>query len=172
MFTSDNGGERYSYHYPLTGYIRLLREGGIRVPGIVRWRGEIPAGQVSPQMAITMDWTATFLAAAGAAADARFPLDGENLLPVFAGERAPYERTLFWRTPVASAVRRGPWKYLHQLDTGRSYLFNLTRDIREYANFRDQHPGTFATLESAFADWERTVLPRPRRRRAWTWRQA
>lgn len=161
VFTSDNGGERYSYHYPLTGYIRLLREGGIRVPGIVRWRGRIPAGQISPQMAITMDWTATFLARARAAPDPRFPPDGENLLPVLAGERAPYERTLYWRTPIASAVRRGPWKYLHQLDTGRSYLFNLVRDIREYANFRDQHRATFEELRSAFADWERTVLPRP-----------
>ena len=161
VLTSDNGGERYSYHYPLTGYIRLLREGGIRVPGVVRWRGRIPAGQTSAQMAITMDWTATFLALAGASADARYPLDGENLLPVFSGERAPYDRTLYWRTPVASAVRRGPWKYLRQLDTDRAYLFNLIRDIREYSNFRDEHPDIFTELERTFAEWEETVLPRP-----------
>jgi arylsulfatase A-like enzyme len=161
VLTSDNGGERYSYHYPLTGYIRLLREGGIRVPGIARWRGRIPAGQSSAQMAITMDWTATLLALAGASADPRYPPDGENLLPVFTGDRAPYERTFFWRTPAASAVRRGPWKYLHQLDTGRSYLFNLVRDIREYSNFRDSHRTKFAELEAAFSLWESTVLPRP-----------
>jgi arylsulfatase A-like enzyme len=161
VFTSDNGGERYSYHYPLTGYIRLLREGGIRVPGIVRWCGRIPAGQVSPQMAITMDWTATFLAAAGAKADPRYPADGEDLLPVLSGERAVYERTFFWRTPTASAVRRGPWKFLHQLDTDRASLFNLVRDIREYADFRDRHPQVFASLRASFAEWESTVLPRP-----------
>ena len=161
VFTSDNGGERYSYHYPLTGHIRLLREGGIRVPGIVRWSGRIPAGQVSPQMAITMDWTASFLAAAGVAADARYPLDGEDLLPVLAGERSPYERTLFWRTPTASAVRRGPWKFLHQLDGDRGCLFNLVRDIREYADFRASHPQVHASLRAAFREWESGVLPRP-----------
>jgi arylsulfatase A-like enzyme len=161
VFTSDNGGERYSYHYPLTGYIRLLREGGIRVPGIVRYSGHIPAGQVSAQTAITMDWTATFLAAAGAQADARYPLDGDNLLPVLAGERAPYERTLFWRTPTASAVRRGPWKLLHDVERGSASLFNLTRDIREYADFRQQHPDVFASLEAAFDEWNAGVLPRP-----------
>lgn len=161
VLTSDNGGERYSYHYPLTGYIRLLREGGIRVPGIVRWRGRIPAGQTSAQMAITMDWTATFLAAAGAQPDARFPLDGENLLPVFTGERAPFDRTLFWRTPVASAARRGPWKYFRETDADGPRLFNLVRDIREYATFQDEYPEVLAELERSYADWERTVLPRP-----------
>ncbi len=161
VLTSDNGGERYSYHYPLTGYIRLLREGGIRVPGIVRWRGRIPAGQTSAQMAITMDWTATFLAAAGAQADPRFPPDGENLLPVFAGERSLFDRTLFWRTPVASAARRGPWKYFRETDADAPRLFNLVRDIREYATFQDEYPEVLAALERSYADWERTVLPRP-----------
>ena len=59
----------------------LLYEGGIRVPAIVRWPGVVPAGAVTDQAAITMDWTATILAAAGAPADAA-PLDGESLLPV------------------------------------------------------------------------------------------
>ena len=161
VFTSDNGGERYSYHYPLTGYIRLLREGGIRVPGIARWRGKIPGGQVSPQMAVTMDWTATFLALAGTAADPRYPADGVDLLPVLAGERAPFDRTLFWRTPTASAARRGPWKYFRQTATGKEYLFNLVRDIREYANFQEQYPQVLRELATAYADWESTVLPCP-----------
>ncbi len=161
VFTSDNGGERYSYHYPLTGYIRLLREGGIRVPGIARWPGQIPPRQTSPQMAITMDWTATFLALARAQADPRFPPDGEDLMPVLAGERAPYERTFFWRTVRADAARRGPWKYLCNLDTGREYLFNLVRDIREYADFRDTHPHIFHELKQAFGRWNDGVLPRP-----------
>ncbi|MEO6624947.1 MAG: sulfatase/phosphatase domain-containing protein, partial [Burkholderiaceae bacterium] len=158
---SDNGGERYSYHYPLTGYIRLLREGGIRVPGIVRWPLRIPAGQVSAQMAITMDWTATFLAAAGVAADPRYPADGVDLLPVLTGESASYARTLYWRTPTAGAVRRGPWKYLRDIASGRAQLFNLVRDIREYADFQHTQPDRHAELAQAFADWERGVLPRP-----------
>ncbi|HTY70505.1 MAG TPA: sulfatase-like hydrolase/transferase [Alphaproteobacteria bacterium] len=161
VFTSDNGGERYSYHYPLTGHIRLLREGGIRVPGIARWPGKIPPRQVSPQMAITMDWTATFLALAGTRADERFPPDGEDLMPVLTGARAAYERTLFWRTVRADAARRGPWKYFRNLDTGREYLFNLVRDIREYADFSTSHPEVFDGLKAAFKDWNDGVLPRP-----------
>jgi arylsulfatase A-like enzyme len=161
VLTSDNGGERYSYHYPLTGYIRLLREGGIRVPGIARWHGRIPAGQVSAQNAITMDWTATFLAAAGAQASDAYPLDGINLMPVLSGEHAIVDRTLYWRTPTQSAVRRGPWKWLHDVRSGTSKLFNLVKDIREYADFKESHPQIYEELAQAFADWERGVLPRP-----------
>ena len=161
VFTSDNGGERYSYHYPLTGYIRLLREGGIRVPGIVRWRGKIPAGQVSSQMAITMDWTATFLALAGVAADPRYPSDGVDLTPLLRGERASFDRTLFWRTPTASAVRRGPWKYFRQKGSEQACLFNLVRDIREYADFAQAQPDMLATLASAYQEWESDMQPRP-----------
>lgn len=161
ILTSDNGGERYSYHYPLTGYIRMLREGGIRVPGIARWRGRIPARQVSPQMAITMDWTATFLALAGAEADPRYPMDGVNLLPVLAGEAAIFDRTLLWRTPTASAVRRGPWKLYRELDADEARLYNLVRDIREYASFEHEYPAIRDQLAAAYADWESTLLPRP-----------
>ncbi len=161
VFTSDNGGERYSYHYPLTGYIRLLREGGIRVPGIARWRGRIPAGQVSPQMAITMDWTATFLAMAGVQADPGYAPEGVDLLPVLRGESACFDRTLFWRTPTASAARRGPWKYFRHAHAERASLFNLVRDIREYADFSAEHPQVLAELSAAYAAWEATVLPRP-----------
>ena len=70
IFTSDNGGERYSFNWPFSFQKLYLHEGGIRVPAIVRWPGVVPAGVVTDQAAITMDWTATILAAAGAPADA------------------------------------------------------------------------------------------------------
>lgn len=161
VLTSDNGGERYSYHYPLTGYIRLLREGGIRVPGIARWRGKIPAGQTPSQMAITMDWTATFLELAGATGDPRYPLDGVDLMPVLTGERAGFDRTLFWRTPTASAARRGPWKFFRPAGSDRASLFNLVKDIREYSDFAASHPAILAEMTAAYAAWERDMLPRP-----------
>src|SRR6266540_1530188 len=83
IFTSDNGGERYSYNWPFSFQKMFLWEGGTRVPAMVRWPGVIPAGLVTEQAAITMDWTATILAAAGTSADAAYPLDGEDLLSVY-----------------------------------------------------------------------------------------
>jgi arylsulfatase A-like enzyme len=58
IFTSDNGGERYSFNWPFSFQKMFLYEGGIRVPAIVRWPGVVPAGAVTDQAAITMDWTA------------------------------------------------------------------------------------------------------------------
>ena len=70
IFTSDNGGERYSHMWPFTGAKGSLNEGGIRVPAIVRWPGVVQRGE-SSQVAITMDWTATLLTAAGVAPETR-----------------------------------------------------------------------------------------------------
>ena len=63
IFTNDNGGEWLSRNAPLFHRKWTLWEGGIRVPALVRWPGRIPAGQVSPQVGITMDLTASILAA-------------------------------------------------------------------------------------------------------------
>ena len=68
VFTSDNGGERFSDTWPLVGKKMDLLEGGIRVPYIVRWPAKVKRGGVTAQQAITMDWVATFLDAAGVAA--------------------------------------------------------------------------------------------------------
>lgn len=66
VFSSDNGGERWSYQWPLTGEKFSLREGGIRVPTIVRWPGRINGGQRSDEPVYTQDWTATLLDVGGA----------------------------------------------------------------------------------------------------------
>ena len=92
VFTSDNGGERYSDTWPLVGKKMDLLEGGIRVPLIARWPERYPAGKTTPQLAITMDWTATMLEAAGVAPHPDYPMDGI----VLQGERV-IERDLFWR---------------------------------------------------------------------------
>lgn len=55
IFTSDNGGERYSYNWPWSNGKFTLYEGGIRVPLALRWPGTIPAGGSCDQLAITME---------------------------------------------------------------------------------------------------------------------
>ncbi|MEO8034025.1 MAG: sulfatase-like hydrolase/transferase [Acidobacteriota bacterium] len=159
IFTSDNGGERYSFNWPFSFQKMYLWEGGTRVPAIVRWPGVVPAGRVTDQAAITMDWTATILAAAGAKADTGYPLDGENLMPVLTGERAAYDRTLFWRIVVSDAARMGKWKYLKE--SGEEHLFDLSTDPGEKAELRTKHPEVFEELRKRYNAWNSQMLPRP-----------
>jgi arylsulfatase A-like enzyme len=159
IFTSDNGGERFSYNWPFTGQKFSLWEGGIRVPAIVRWPGVVPAGRINHQAAITMDWTATMLALGLAKPDPAYPLDGDDLLPVIRGSKPIYERTFFWRTSIQDAVIKGRWKYLK--DGARESLFDLSVDERERADFREHNPTMFTQLKNQFKSWESTVLPRP-----------
>ena len=108
VFTSDNGGERFSDNWPLVGKKMDLLEGGIRVPYIVRWPARVAAGGSTAQLAITMDWMATFLAAAGVAPHPDYPLDGISLLRC-SPSRRDFERELYWRMKYRNqkAVRAG-----------------------------------------------------------------
>src|SRR5438045_9465068 len=81
IFTNDNGGEWLSRNAPLTNRKSTLWEGGIRVPLIFRWIGVLPADKVSSQAAITMDLTATVLAAPNTAVPNSHKLGGIKLLP-------------------------------------------------------------------------------------------
>jgi arylsulfatase A-like enzyme len=129
VFVSDNGGERYSNVWPFIGSKGHLYEGGIRVPGIVRWPGVFPRNKKSAQVSITMDWTATFLAAAGTSLDpADGPIDdGIDLTPILMQAGSKNEelqsRTLFWRFKGQHAVRDGNLKYLLMPE---SYVINVT----------------------------------------------
>lgn len=161
IFTSDNGGERFSYNWPFSGQKDDLREGGIRVPAIVRWPGVVPANRITEQVAITMDWTATILAATQTKPNPNCLLDGQNLLPVSKGVRTAYDRTLFWRTSYGpqDAARSGKWKYLKDA-TGAEYLFDLSIDQREQSDFKERHPKMLIELRNEFQKWNSQMLPR------------
>ncbi len=89
VFTSDNGGERFSDTYPLSGRKSELLEGGIRVPTIVRWPGKVKPGSVSAEQVITMDWMPTLLAAAGVAGPEAKPSDGMDIRAALSGGALP-----------------------------------------------------------------------------------
>lgn len=158
IFTSDNGGERFSYQWPFSGEKGDLLEGGIRVPAIVRWPGVVPANRVTKQMAITMDWTATMLAAANGDAVASRSLDGIDLLPVLKGASPVIDRTFFWRIYTQDAVRQGKWKFFRDGDVRR--LFDLSVDQREQADFSKKLPAVLERLISEFDKWNEQMLPR------------
>jgi arylsulfatase A-like enzyme len=157
-FSSDNGGYKLSDNQPLFHYKASLWEGGVRVPCLMRWPGKLPAGMTRSQMGITMDLTATFLAAAGALpADGK--LDGIDLLPILSGNAQPRERAFFWRIQRSDrqqkAVRQGKWKYLK--DASTEFLFDLDADIGERRNLAYQHPELVTRLRQLHAAWEADV---------------
>jgi arylsulfatase A-like enzyme len=153
VFTSDNGGERYSDTWPFVGRKMDLLEGGIRVPLIARWTDGIPTSAVTAQTAITMDWVATMLDAAGVAPHPDYPLDGMSLLATFAAPSQIRTRELFWRMKHRDqrAVRHGDWKHLAQ--DGFDYLFDLSRDPRERANLAQREPARLRDLQERYARW-------------------
>jgi arylsulfatase A-like enzyme len=159
VFTSDNGGERYSFNWPFSFAKGYLNEGGLRVPAIARWPGVIPAGRVTDQAAITMDWTATILGVTETTPDAALPLDGENLMPVCTGQRQPYDRSLYWRVTGLNAARVGNWKYLKN-DSGE-HLFDLANDPGEKSDLVSKERERFEKIRRQHQEWAAKMLPLP-----------
>ncbi len=159
IFTSDNGGERFADTWPFTGKKTELLEGGLRIPALVRWPGHIPAGRSNDQVAISMDWAATLLAAAGTQPDPGYPLDGMNLLPQLAGNAPPVPRKLFWRYHYNAqrALRDGDMKYLRI--AGNEFLFNVVDDPLERANLKHRKPDVYRRLVADYEAWNATMLP-------------
>jgi arylsulfatase A-like enzyme len=159
VFTSDNGGERYSDTWPFTGRKTELLEGGLRIPAVIRWPARIAPGSVSDQVMISMDWLPTLLAAAGTAPDPAYPSDGVNLLPWLGQGAASVSRKLFWRYKYADqqAARDGDWKYLKILDN--TFLFDVVKDPMERANLKDRYRDVYDHLETQWNEWDATMLP-------------
>jgi arylsulfatase A-like enzyme len=155
IFTNDNGGEWLSRNAPLFHHKASVWEGGIRVPALVRWPGRIPAGKVSGQVGMTMDLTASILAATGTALPAEARLDGINLLPVLEGRAPQIERTVFWRVAGQQAVRSGDWKLV--VDRGRQMLFNLRSDIGERTNVIGARSDIARRLYASLTAWQSDV---------------
>jgi len=161
VFTSDNGGERFSDNWPLVGGKMDLTEGGIRVPWIAHWPAAIAPGGVTQQHCLTMDWSATMVELAGATPDAQYPLDGVSLAGVLRQPSNTFERPLHWRMNHRGqrAMRLGDYKYL-RVD-GNDYLFNIPADERERANLGKHQPERLAAMRAAWEAWNASMPPIP-----------
>ena len=157
VFTSDNGGERFSNNWPLVGGKMDLTEGGIRVPWIAHWPAGIAAGGVSAQHCMTMDWSATMLDLAGVKAHPDYPLDGMSLAPVLRDPSHTFARPMYWRMNHRGqrALRDGDWKYLRVDDN--DYLFNVPGDARERANKAKREPQRLQAMRSAWEGWNASM---------------
>lgn len=158
IFTSDNGGERFADTWPFTGRKTELLEGGLRIPAIISWPASIPQGRTTDQVAVTMDWMPTLVAAAGLSSDPAFLPDGINLLPMLKQDAATVERKLFWRYKANAqrAARDGDYKYLKILDN--TFLFNVVEDPMERANLKKRHKDVYDRIMAEWHEWNATML--------------
>jgi arylsulfatase A-like enzyme len=161
VFTSDNGGERFSDVWPFSGSKMELLEGGLRIPAIARWPGHIRVG-TTDQVAISMDWVPTLLEAAGAKPDPAYPLDGISVLAqLLAWDPLWPEvpRKLYWRyhANAQEAMRDGDMKYLRIREN--DFLFNVVRDPLERANLKEREARVFHRMLADYKAWNATMLP-------------
>ena len=159
VFTNDNGGEWLANNSPLFNRKYTTWEGGIRVPALIRWPGHIPAGKVSDQVGITMDLTASFLAAAGATVPAAAKPEGIDLFPILAGAAPEVPRTLFWRVNNGGhnmkAVRSGDWKLV--VNGVHQFVFNVRTDMSERNDLARLQQGKARELMQLYNAWEADV---------------
>jgi arylsulfatase A-like enzyme len=157
VFTSDNGGERFSDNWPHVGGKMDLTEGGIRVPYVAHYPRMIAAGGVSAQHCLTMDWSATMLALGRAKPHADFTLDGVDLSPTLRDPKHTFARPLHWRMNHRGqrALRIGAMKYLRVEEN--DYLFNVEHDARERANLAHREPETLSHLRAQWEAWNATM---------------
>lgn len=157
FFSSDNGPHREGganpefFHSsgPLQGYKRSLHDGGIRVPGIVRWPGKVKAGSVSH-----LPWYfCDFLPTASQLAGAEVPegIDGLSIVPTLlgAGEQ-PRHEFMYWEfhegRSSSQAVRMGPWKAVRSAPSAPLRLYDLRADIAEAHDVAAAHPDLVARI--------------------------
>ncbi len=163
-FSSDNGPEtlhRYKGSErshgspgPLRGMKLHVYEGGIRVPGIIRWPGHTKAGQVSNEPVASYDLLPTFCAIAGVTPPADRTLDGASLLPMLDGKPVARTKPLYWQYDRAIgganrvAMREGDWKLLANEDLSKFELYNLRTDQSEKDDRAQAEPARLADMSA------------------------
>lgn len=159
IFTSDNGGAWYTgiagHNKPFRGYKGTFFEGGIRVPLLLRWPGQIAPNTVRADTAQHLDLFATIVAAAGAKMPTDRPMDSFNLL-----DPAQRRDVTFWRSGDYRVVRAGDWKLQVSQRPDKVWLFNLKTDPTERVNLAAQEPARVAQLK-AMIERQNTGLPKP-----------
>jgi arylsulfatase A-like enzyme len=157
IFTNDNGGEWLSNGGSLFNRKWTVWEGGIRVPALVKWPGRIAPGRVSGQVGITMDLSASIIAASGAAPPSNY--EGINLFPILEGRVPEVERSLYWRTNAGNrnmrAVRSGDWKLV--VDGNHLFVFNLRQDVGERNDLTYRRSDIASRLRPMITQWEQEM---------------
>ena len=160
FFLSDNGGptkELTSSNLPLRGSKGQMYEGAIRVPFMMQWKGEIPAGQVYEKPVSSFDIFAT-AAANSTGVTAPKQVEGVDLIPFVTGKNdgVPH-MTLFWRQGGKTALRHGDWKLVRlgkrlEASNDKWELYDLSKDLSETNDLAATEPERLAELTKI---WEK-----------------
>ncbi|GIW84118.1 MAG: sulfatase [Thermogemmata sp.] len=155
FFTSDNGPEKlnaypgcqacYGSAGPFRGMKLSLYEGGIRVPGIIRWPGRIKPGTVCTEPISGVDFLPTLCEVTGVTTPQNRAWDGVSILPVFEGKSLKRTTPLYWQyqrtgSPMKIAIRQGPWKLLSDTAFRTFELYHLLDDEKESKNLAEAMP--------------------------------
>ena len=170
FFASDNGPWDQGSAGNLRGRKGWTYEGGIRVPGIIRWIDHIKANTVSDEPICTLDFFPTAMALAGekdAQAVTKLPLDGKNALPFLLGQAQKPEENLylFFDSTYLQTARLGNWKiHLARWNVPRYYpgerrnltlakpeLYDLTVDAAESYDLAADHEEIIKKLKTKIA---------------------
>jgi arylsulfatase A len=167
MFTSDNGPETLNRYRgsnrsfgspsPLRGMKLHIYEGGIRVPGIIRWPGKIRPGSVCHEPVNGTDVLPSLCEMAGTEVPTERPIDGTSFLPIFKGKQVNRKVPLYWRydkalsKPFTVAMRQGDYKIVADNEMTKFELYNLRTDIGEKDNLAEKEPQRLAAMKKTLA---------------------
>ncbi|MDT8299210.1 MAG: sulfatase-like hydrolase/transferase, partial [Spirochaetaceae bacterium] len=161
IFSSDNGGATYTGatgNDPLRGGKMSHFEGGLSVPLMMRWPGQISVGEIVDDPVILADLFPTVLKAADLPLPQDRPIDGVNLLE-YGPENPNPKRTLFWRSDYNSIVLHNNWKLMMNGKDGKVWLYNLAEDREENHNLAESRPEIVEELRNLFLQWNQDMAP-------------
>jgi arylsulfatase A-like enzyme len=164
VFANDNGD--YNNNGIYSGGKGSCREGGIRIPFILKWPAKLRGGQIFNGMTTTLDVLPTIVSAAGGKILPEWNIHGTNLIPHITGiaGQEPHD-WLFWRMGGTKAARNGQWKLLFNGKSGyggfgvpedeaRWLLFNLEADPAEERDLSAVFPEVFSKMLAEYNRWE------------------
>jgi arylsulfatase A len=161
------GGSRYRGSTGgLRGRKRSTHEGGVRVPGIIRWpaglkKAGLRPGFVSDEPIIGSDVFPTLMDIAGLAQPESVVLDGQSILPLLMGGEFQRAKPLYWRNlhfDARIALRDGDWKIVGDSARTEFALYDLQADPRETTDLSAHHPERFRGMREALIAYDKEVL--------------
>lgn len=160
LFLSDNGGLiGPTDNSPLRSGKGYPYEGGIRIPMIVSWKGNIPEGLVSNLPVTTVDILPTICSLTQTPLP-KVEMDGRDLSPALKGKKLK-QVPLFWHFPhyrgddvvPYSIIRDGEWKLIKRYEGAEFELFNLTNDLSEKVDLAPKYPQKVKELDNKIKVW-------------------